>query len=230
LAETEALFKKAIAINPTESRAYFRLGCLYQIEARYHEAEQTWIKGLEKNPGNYYISSKLLQLYTQEKRSQEAEKIFQRTFSTDAKNYEIYLELGDHSRVDAHSPDTDDKLKGKLPSEIKGYIKLTDRMAIYQKATIDNYRNLRTILLDRGVKLIVVQYPCRSIEPLKHIFENKEGIIFVDNENSFKDALKHGDYKEYFNDCFAGDFGHCTRKGNRLLADNIAKAIIQAER
>lgn len=34
-------------------------------------------------------------------------------------------------------------------------------------------------------------------------------------------------YKEYFGDMFAGDFGHCTKKGNRLLAENIANVILK---
>ena len=59
------------------------------------------------------------------------------------------------------------------------------------------------------------------------MFENKEGIIFVDNEMVFRKALKQASYDEYFTDMFAGDFGHCTPKGNRLLAENIANVILK---
>ena len=59
------------------------------------------------------------------------------------------------------------------------------------------------------------------------MFESKEGLIFVDNEKVFKDALKTAKYEEYFKDNFAGDFGHCTDKGNRLLAGNIANIILK---
>jgi len=47
----------------------------------------------------------------------------------------------------------------------------------------------------------------------------------VDNEKIFKGALGKNNYKLYFRDMFAGDFGHCTLKGNLLLAENIARAI-----
>jgi lysophospholipase L1-like esterase len=68
----------------------------------------------------------------------------------------------------------------------------------------------------------------RNLEPLKKIFQgNREGIIFVDNERIFKDALKQGIYWNYFRDTFGGDFGHCTEKGNRLLAENIANVILK---
>ncbi len=72
-----------------------------------------------------------------------------------------------------------------------------------------------------------MQYPVRNVEPLKQIFAQDEGVIFVDNESVFKEALKKVSYKEYFKDMFAGDFGHCTDKGNRLLAENIANTIFK---
>ena len=68
----------------------------------------------------------------------------------------------------------------------------------------------------------------RSIAPLKKIFQgNERGIIFVDNEQVFKDGVKKEGTRAYFRDMFGGDFGHCTEKGNRLLAGNIARAILK---
>jgi hypothetical protein len=52
-------------------------------------------------------------------------------------------------------------------------------------------------------------------------------IIFVDNKKVFKDAVKKDGYNTYFVDMFGGDFGHCTVKGNRLLAENIANTILK---
>ena len=46
-------------------------------------------------------------------------------------------------------------------------------------------------------------------------------------ERVFKEALEKGDFKDYFKDMFGGDFGHCTEKGNRLLAESIAEAILK---
>ncbi len=76
--------------------------------------------------------------------------------------------------------------------------------------------------------MVCVQYPMRSIDPLKKIFEKDEGVIFVDNETIFKEMVKKSGPKEVFLDMFGGDFGHCTPKGNRLLAQNIADAILRA--
>ncbi len=55
---------------------------------------------------------------------------------------------------------------------------------------------------------------------------HSKDIVFVDHEKSFKDGVKIDGYDAYFVDNFEGSFGHCTYKGNRLLAENIADAII----
>ncbi|MBL7197179.1 MAG: hypothetical protein ISS47_03685 [Candidatus Omnitrophica bacterium] len=90
---------------------------------------------------------------------------------------------------------------------------------------IRNYKKIKDILDTRNIKLVCVQYPMCSVEPLKEIFEGEKNIIFVDNEQVFKRAIKKGFYKDFFRDMFAGDFGHCTDKGNKLLAENIADVI-----
>ena len=98
----------------------------------------------------------------------------------------------------------------------------------YSPQTYRNYPRLKAILRERKIQLVCVQYPVRSVEPLKKIFEGEEeGMIFVDNEAVFKEALKKKDYTKLFIDRFALDFGHCTREGNQLLAKNIADTILK---
>ena len=97
----------------------------------------------------------------------------------------------------------------------------------YHPMTRENYRKIKNMLDDRGVQLVCVQYPVRSIDPLKNLFDDTSGIIFVDNEKSFKDAIEKEGYNVYFMDRFAGEFGHCTPKGNELLAGNIADEILK---
>jgi hypothetical protein len=93
--------------------------------------------------------------------------------------------------------------------------------------TARNYRELKRILDKRGIKLVCVQYPMLKIGELKQIFEGQRGVVFVDNERVFKDAVKKSGYQKYFVDRFGGEFGHCTREGNRLLAQNIADVILK---
>jgi tetratricopeptide (TPR) repeat protein len=93
--------------------------------------------------------------------------------------------------------------------------------------TKHNYNRLKDLLGERGVQLVAVQYPMRNVSDLKRLLGNDEHIIFVDNEKVFKDAVLRDGYETYFWDNFGGDFGHCTDKGNRLLAENIAQTIIR---
>jgi hypothetical protein len=46
------------------------------------------------------------------------------------------------------------------------------------------------------------------------------------NDHVFKRALLGRPYTEIFVDLFAGDFGHATLEGNRLLAENVADTIL----
>lgn len=94
--------------------------------------------------------------------------------------------------------------------------------------TAENYRRLRELLRNRNVKLVCVQYPMQDLDSLKKRLEpDTAGIAFVDNSTSFRAAVASEGIPAYFTDMFNGDFGHCTLKGNMLLASNVASVIIR---
>lgn len=99
----------------------------------------------------------------------------------------------------------------------------------YALMTAENYRKIKKLLDEHGIRLICVQYPMQDIGPLKRIFPepHSQNVSFVDNEKPFKDALKKYRFEEIFRDRFAGDFGHCTDLGNTILAGNIAGVILR---
>ncbi len=93
--------------------------------------------------------------------------------------------------------------------------------------TATNYLELHRLLASRGVPLVAVQYPMRPLETLQRLIEaSPYGVVFVDNERAFKDTLLGRPYTEIFTDLFAGDFGHLTVEGNRLLAANVAEGVL----
>ena len=77
-----------------------------------------------------------------------------------------------------------------------------------------------------GIPLVAVQYPVRSVEPLRRLLGARKDVWIVDNEAVFKEALRQASYAEYFVDTFGGDFGHTTPRGARLLAENVAQSIL----
>jgi len=89
-----------------------------------------------------------------------------------------------------------------------------------------HYERLYNKLKRGEIKYIAMQYPTRNINELKDIFEGNKDIIFVSNEENFKEALETNKYENYFIDKFAGDFGHFTPKSNRLIAENVANVIL----
>lgn len=76
-----------------------------------------------------------------------------------------------------------------------------------------------------GIKLVAMQYPRRPVEPLKEMLRSLSDVTVVDNEGIFVEALERGRYEDYFLDRFAGDFGHCTQRGSRLLAGHLAQTL-----
>ena len=218
LTESEQIFKRAIEFNPKNDSAYVELGWLYRGQGKLTESEQAFKKAVELNPKNTSAYVELSRLYENRGKFTESEQLLKKAIEFNPYSDRaikglatIYCEIGN------------DKLS-------KVYAKKADslRDEYSNPKTIYNYRMLKQILDKKKIKLVCVQYPVRNIEILKMVFgEEADGMIFVDNERIFKDAVRKEGYKEYFKDMFGGDFGHCTNKGNKLLAENIANAILK---
>ncbi len=97
----------------------------------------------------------------------------------------------------------------------------------YGPETAAHFSDLGRQVVGRGVPLVCVQYPGRELEPLVRLLDDPRGVVFVDNEPDFREALERQAYADLFLDDCYGDFGHATAAGNRILADNIADAILE---
>jgi Tfp pilus assembly protein PilF len=250
--EAEALFRKAIKLDPKNNKLFIELGELYHNEGKFLMAENQLSKAIKLNPADYKGHLELGRLYRDYNAVLKAEISFKRAMTLNANDNQAYVELGllywkqgdlsssaalfeEVVKVDPH----DDRAFSTLatlyekigkPELARKNKEIADEMRLsnYNASTISNYRNIKRILDKRKIRLICVQYPLRKTKQLIKMFQgNNENIIFVDNERLFKDAIQKSSYKEYFKDMFAGDFGHCTIKGNRLLAENIASSILK---
>ena len=102
-------------------------------------------------------------------------------------------------------------------------------MVEYLPATLVNYSFLIDKILSRHIKVVVMQYPLRDIGPLQDYLGQRNGVIFVENRQNFRQAVTQEGYHYYFKDNFAYDFGHCTRAGNELIAHNLTEVILKHE-
>jgi len=171
-------------------------------------------KALTVNPNNQTVLTDLARYHTQYNNFKEAEQLYLRVLKTNKKD-DVYImaliELANlYLKTDRQT----------LAEET--FKKAIDIGGIYVK----NYQKLYEILQSNNIKLIAVGYPMRSTQPLELMFSDSE-VLVVSNELNFKKAVEKEGYDQIFVDRFAGDFGHCSEKGNLLLAENVKLAILE---
>lgn len=211
--KSESMFKKAIELSPSDYDLYIEMGQFYDACKFFQEAEWNFKKAIKLMPGNddSWPYSVLGWHYFERGMFSQAEELFSRALAIGPKN-DVYTDFGILRQAQGRYKDAEEFLKkGGLAPNI----------------TRNNYNVLASIARVKNIRIVCAQYPMRGIEDLRQMFDSSQGVIFVDNERIFKEALAKGSFEDYFTDRFAGDFGHCTAKGNNLLANNISEAIIR---
>lgn len=87
-----------------------------------------------------------------------------------------------------------------------------------------NYIKLASLCRENNITLICMQYPVLENYTLTRILKDYN-VYFVSNEQNFKQAILKNGFGTYFEDSFAGCFGHATYEGRELIASNLAKTI-----
>ncbi len=252
LSQAEDAFKKAIEINPQNDDAHAELGLISLIQGNLTQAEDLHRQAIALNPKNSGAYLYLWWIHRAQGKHSQAEELLKKAIEMNPQRGRAYVELGQLYRAQGKRSQAEDLLKQAIemnpqddlaygafsvlydeignPELAEAYAQKANRLRsrYYDLVTVNNYRKLKAILDKRGIRLVCVQYPMRDVEPLKKAFEdNGKGVIIVDNKNVFRDAVKKDGYTVYFVDMFGGDFGHCTAKGNRLLAENITNTILK---
>jgi len=248
--EAEEAFNKALEIKTDSEDAYRGLGWSYELQKKYTQAEEAFKKALEINPKNYYNCVDYGLLSSLKGKYLQAEEFLKLALEIKPGDDIVYANLGLCYKLQKKYPEAEAAFKKALeanPNNEKAYGGLAElyeekgqpeiagkyrqkaqstQLKYYSFSVLVNYLRIKDILDKRKIKLVCVQYPNRSVGPLKNIFKGKQGMVFVDNERIFREAINKDGWKIYFQDAFAGDFGHCTPKGNKILAGNVAKAIL----
>jgi len=251
----EKMLKNAVKIYPDSHILYLELGTCYIKQEKYDAAELEFKRSMSIQIDNEAFYG-LAKCYVKQERFEEAEASYLNALKINPEDDEPYFVLGWHyvrrselkkakklleeyvKRNPGHSFLKRAKFYGGIAVTYQqsGIPKLAKqcfknatnlRLTGFNPDTRSNYTKLVDIVLNKGINLICVQYPMRNLKSLKKLIRNRKGIIFVDNEKIFKKAVKDTNYLEYFTDMFGGEFGHCTPKGNKLLASNIANTILK---
>jgi len=213
----EKMFEKALQLSPGSEQRYLELAWCYEEHGRYEAARTAFDNAIKLNPQCDKAFGGLGRYFERKGSFTEAEVMYKKAIEANPADDRAYGAL-----AHLYIKEGRDKL-------VHDYFEKANslRMSAYNPITRQNYRELKEVVLDKGIILVCVQYPMRSVDSLKRLLEPCEGVIFVDNESVFKEAVAKEGASEYFTDLFGGDFGHCTLKGNRLLAENISRAILK---
>lgn len=218
--EAAAFFQRQISIDPNTVEYYEKLAHCYHRLNRLPSAERLLKLGIEKNPESAILYAELGACRLDMKKYAEAEIPLKKSLelnrdSFEGKDINVYALL-----IEAYQE------QGKWREAQK----MKERSKLYQMnentITARNYYEILEMLAKRNIPLIAMQYPLREIDSLQHMLEPSKNIVFVENLHNFNGALEKNKYDEYFTDRFAGDFGHCTPYGNKLIAQNLAQTIL----
>ena len=93
-----------------------------------------------------------------------------------------------------------------------------------------HYRKLYAKLREQGIRYAAMQYPMLSVESLKDMLQSELGakdVLYIENKTSFEEAVKKSSYDMLFTDHYGGSFGHTTKEGHILIAENAAEHILK---
>ncbi len=90
-----------------------------------------------------------------------------------------------------------------------------------------HYFHIHKKIIASGAKHLAMQYPTLPISQLKQLLPDDQNIIYIENNDNFRLALKTKEYNEVFEDNFAGMWGHATAFGNYLIAKNLENHILK---
>lgn len=214
--EAKILFEKQLEIDPQSIPIYGQLAYYYRREGRFGAAERLLKQGIQFNPSEAVLYSELGYWLLENKKYPEAEAILAKAMEFNSQNdagigknlLAVYEAQGKTNEAQ--------ELRTAMLSQ-------NEKFALQLR---ENYRKVKAGLSQKGIQMVAVQYPLRSLEELKRMLDSDPAVLFVDNQRIFQEAVLRDGYDEYFSDSFAGDFGHCTPQGNFILANNIAELIL----
>ncbi len=215
--ERKKLCLKAIEINPYRIRNHLCLRTVYSAydKKNFKVIHDILLNGLRFNPKSPDLLFGLGSYYYAVKDFQNAEKYFLEALNY-ANDFDFKMNLY--------------QLLSKiyfLQNNLVEYEKFNILINSLDIITNPNYKEISSILSSHNIPLVAVQYPRRDVSILKTYLKDKPNTYFVDNNESFEKAIEKYGYDYLFIDKFAGDFGHGSKYGNQLIAENVAKVILE---
>ncbi len=171
------------------------------------KAEADLLTAITEDPRKHVNMWLLAQVYRETGQIEKEEAMRRQLLQTTGRMAE-YFELAKLFRLTGHAdavPEILDEAVRNIPS---------------LKA---NYTTLYEIAERDGIQLIVMQYPSFSLDAMSAYAPQKDGVVFIDNEDVF--AADPDRY--FFEPTYPQSFSHYTAEGANLLAEHIADTVEQ---
>jgi len=212
------VFKRAIMIDPQMTWGYIELGRTFNLMGEPEKTTVIFEKLALSGDARYWLYVELGDWFVKQGMLDDAEKVYLKAIKKEPKNSLVYGKLSELY-----------KKQGRLKESEEFALKSESRIQeSYDKNLLKVYDTVSQKILKSGAKMISMQYPLRDNKWLKENLKDRDKIIFLDNKSNFEEVLSSSQYTEYFYDNFAGDFGHCTIKGNQLIAEQLADVILDS--
>lgn len=247
-ARAEKAFLEQLAQDPDNPESYLDLSSWYAFNGQFNQSLTVLAEGRKKFPDNIDLRLHRGTVYLFQKRWVDAQEVFYEIVQTTEYNDDAYMGLAWAFMQQGKYAPAEELLRENLrlnPRDVtygalilcyqkQGRNNMADRyrreaerrrVRMMLPGTQENYRQTYQYLHERGIPLIAVQYPRRDPGLLEAILGERPDVVIVDNQADFDAAVARDGYEAYFVNNFAGDFGHGTAAGNRLLAENVAEAV-----
>ncbi len=214
------MYEIALRLNPQYWLAYSEYGTLNSWFLNDDEkASVLYRSAIQYNPKFLAPYFELAEIYRKRNRLDIAVGLFEKVLEIDSNNANAMASLAVIEQNNRASSASGVLSLGVLP--------VSDDL---HPMTKFNYRRIIDIAGEYHIPVIAVQYPLQSALPLTELFakdmrEQPASIFVVENKKNFQDALRGMRYQDLFTDYFGGNFGHATREGNKLIAQQIGPVI-----
>ena len=91
--------------------------------------------------------------------------------------------------------------------------------------TVRNLNYMVELTAEQGIDFAFVSYALRQIDVVRNVIERD--VFYISNYEKFQELLKQYNYEDLFIDICCVDFGHATAFSNRVIADNVARRLLE---
>jgi tetratricopeptide (TPR) repeat protein len=218
--KAEEAFIRSFTLNPTELRHLQGIVNYYYDNHQISKAKE-YVEKLRNTLApddsiyNNALSFRLAECYMREGAFDRAREIYAGGILAEPINHKYYRGYAICSLA----------LKERQHAE--EYFRKAEELYHISDVTRHNVMTIREITEKNNSLFIAMQYPVRSLASLKKLYGNDPDLLVIDNEESFKEAIMRESWDTYFLDNMRYDFGHCTEKGDRMIAQNVAGVLMK---